>query len=920
MPDVLLNTKLFQPPPRRNQLSRPRLLARLGEGLSPDVRLILVSAPAGFGKTTLVGDWLHRDGKTAGWLSLDENDNDPVRFWRYVDAAFATIDPQLGEILRPALNSGQPPPISTYITSLLNDMSAIPEPLLLVLDDYHVIHNEAIHQEVNFLLDHQPPQFHLIITTRSDPPLQISRRRGRFELCELRAADLRFTQHEMAAFLNDQMHLGLTAADLQSLENRTEGWVVGLQMAALSLQSTPDRHAFIEAFSGDDRYVADYLVEEVLQRQPEHIQDFLLKTSILEQLSAPLCDALTGRNDSQDILNDLEHSNLFIIPLDNRREWFRYHLLFASLLRQNLTQALGYDAILDLQRRVYKWYAQHGYPIEAISVALSWGEYEDAALLIEKNGEMIFQTSQLNTLMTWAEQLPEPLIAAHPKLCVMFGWGANATGRNQACQNYVLMVERAAGMTVAEFLEAPFGSVASNSPAHAALVDAAAIQVRLVLDRADFQTVLSLADRLLPYLTSERDALPHSFNPPSALRPPIVFMIGMVYRYTGDLPKSAQLFQEAVKTSRITSNVHIIALGLGSLGQVQAELGDLQAAAETFRQAQQEAGGYASHPSAFFANASVGMGQLEYEWNDLEAAQRSLQAGISLGKLWNHLDSLVPGYICLAKVSQARGNEQSANQLLDELDDLVVGHYDQARPAIAAQRALFAVQQGNLEVALQWADTSTLTGSEAIPYLLEEEALVLARILRVVGHNQQAVTILQRLRMSAEKGHRLGKQVSATFNVALARQTLGEHERARQLTWQALELAQKSGYRRTFLDEGQVGWRLLQDARKQAGEQPVALLGYLDELLGDISREPGAEPPGPALAQIIGSSLAEPLSSRELEVLHWMAEGASNAEIAEKLVISPNTVKKHVSNIFGKLGATTRIQAVEYARHHQLIE
>lgn len=424
----LLGTKLFIPRRRPTLVPRPRLIERLDEGA--ERRLTLVSAPAGFGKTTLLAEWVGgpaAGGRPAAWLSLDQGDNDLELFWAYVITALLAVRPEVGESALSLLRSPQPPPIERVLTALINDIMAIDDGpstgsgpgLILVLDDYHVIEAEPVHAAIGFLLDHLPPQMHVVVATRSDPPLALARLRGRGELTELRATDLRFTPDEAAAFLNESMGLGLPVADVAALERRTEGWIAGLQLAALSMQGREDVSGFVQAFAGDDRYIVDYLVEEVLQRQPPHIRGFLLQTSILDRLSGPLCDAVTGRDDGRELLETLERDNLFVVPLDDKRHWFRYHHLFADALRVHAA-AEHPDQIPVLHRRASQWCERNGHPSEAIHHALAAEDHGRAADLIELAGRAMLTARQDEAFLAWSKVLPDELVRTRPVLCVYY--------------------------------------------------------------------------------------------------------------------------------------------------------------------------------------------------------------------------------------------------------------------------------------------------------------------------------------------------------------------------------------------------------------------------------------------------------------------------------------------------------------------
>ncbi|UCC65388.1 MAG: tetratricopeptide repeat protein, partial [Anaerolineae bacterium] len=684
----LLATKLYIPASRSNLVPRPWLLARLDQGLT--AHLTLVSAPAGFGKTTLLCEWLSERQYPAAWLSLDRGDNDLARFLAYLIAALQTIHADVGQVARTLLQSPQPPPVESVLTILINEIAtawgdaSLPPGAryALVLDDYHLISARPVHDAVTFLLDHLPPQMHLVILTRADPPLPLARLRARNQLTEIRADHLRFTPDEATVFLNQVMGLDLSAEDIEALEARTEGWIAGLQMAALSLQDVADPHAFVTAFRGDDRYIADYLLEEVLQRQPVEFQRFLMQTSILDRLNGPLCDKVTGRCDSQSVLNTLERANLFLLPLDSRREWFRYHHLFASLLRQRLLDTAGPDTIQQLKRHAWQWHADHVFVGEAVDYALACGDYDQAAILIERLGQQLFMGNQLSTLFQWSGMLPDQVVTTHPQLNVMAAWAAHATGHPQQCERFVQMIEKAAGIAVEDFLETlptpPRVSVLQKS----ALIEGAVIRSRLAVDRFDLERTFSLGERVLPYLTHQPDDGPFAFNPPFILYGPQIFILGLAHKYRGDLPTAAQHMSEAEQEARQNDVTHIIALSLGHLGEIQAMQGRLRQAEETFQRALHIAQSHPPLSSAYFGMASAGLGNLAYEWNDLMAAGDHLKAGLELGRLWNSWECLLPGYVGLARLHHARGEWEGACAALDELLDLPEHNAQVVRPTV----------------------------------------------------------------------------------------------------------------------------------------------------------------------------------------------------------------------------------------------
>jgi LuxR family maltose regulon positive regulatory protein len=906
--EPLLATKLHIPPARPNLVARPRLLERLDQGLA--ARLILLSAPAGFGKTTLLSAWLAGLPSSATWVSLDTGDNDPVVFLNYLIAALRTIEPEVGERARQVLRSPQPPSIESILTLLINELCTLAEDVVAVLDDYHLIDTPAVHDIIAFLLEHLPPppgSVHLVIATRVDPPLPLARLRARGHLSEIRESDLRFTTEEAAAFLNRTMGLRLSAEDIAALEARTEGWVAGLQLAGLSLQDVADPHAFVTAFRGDDRYIADYLLEEVLQRQPEEFQQFLMQTSILDRLGGPLCDAVTDRRDSQAVLDTIERANLFLIPLDSRREWFRYHQLFASLLQQRLLSTSDPDTVQQLKRRAWHWYAEHGLILDAVDYALACGDYHPAAALIEQLGQQLFMGNELNTLLQWSRMLPDQVVATHPRLNVMAAWAAHATGHPQQCERFVQMIEEAVGITIEDFLGSFPTPQGISALQKSALIEGAVIRSRLAVDRLDLQRTFSLGERVLPYLTRERDKEPFVHNPPSILHNPQIFILGLAHKYRGDLPTAAQYMSEAEQEARPNNVIHIVALSLGHLGEVQTLQGCLHQAEETFQYALRIAQSYLPHLSAFFGMASVGLGNLAYEWNDLMAAGDHLSAGLELGRLWNSWECLLPGYVGLARLHHARGEWKGAHAALDELLGLPEHNAQMVRLIVEAWRALFALRQGDIAGATRWATTFDPQARDELYLRWEQSALVQARLWLAQGKVTEARQLLDRLLADAEKGDRKGRIIEILNLQALVLEAQHRRDAALQVLLKALTLAEPEGYIRVFLDEGAPMVELL----RQAGSRGIAPQ-YVCKLLSEFDRIPGTAP-------IPEQPLIEPLSERELQVLRLVASGKSNPEIAAELVLAVGTVKAHNSNIFGKLGVRSRTQAVARARELSLL-
>jgi LuxR family transcriptional regulator, maltose regulon positive regulatory protein len=754
MPEGLLRTKLFAPPPRLNQVHRLSLLDKLNSARRAGVPCALVSAPAGFGKTTLIGDWVRASGPPYAWFALDDSDNDPLRFWRYVDAALQTIDIRIGETLRPALYSMQAPVIHQIITGMLNDIISLEKGFILVLEDYHVIEHADIHESLNFLLDHMPPQMQLVITTRSDPPLNLAKRRGRGQLIEIRATDLRFTSEEIVAFLNQTMLLDLTDGDIAALGQRTEGWIAGLQMVALSMQDETDRHAFVAAFSGDDHYIADYLMEEVLQRQPVEFQLFLQQTSILDRMNASLCDAVTGRQDSRAMLNILERANLFILPLDNHREWFRYHHLFASLLQKRLLDAAGPGAVRDLKHRASQWHAAHGDVVNAVEIALSCDDFEQAITVIEASGGPLFIGAELNTLRQWVERIPAEVVADHPRLNVMATWASHATGKPQQAERFVQLLEEAIGVSVEDYLEDSPNSRGLSPLQRSALLEGAAVRARIAVDTLNLEKSFNLGKRSLPHMVNIPGE-PFAFNPPANLRGPMLFCIGLVHEFQGDMAEAASLFVGAETEGMEYRNPHIIALAIGHLGGIQTMLGQKQQARATYERGLKAAQLYSPQSSAFWGLASVGLGNLAFEEGDLGNARSELESGVELGKIWNTWEVLLPGMLGLSRIHAAHGEWGAASATLDDLLERTAANALMVLPVVEAQRAAIQLQQGDLATASHWA--ASFNTAQPAPYHIqwEQNALIVAQIWLAQGKKVEAESLLTRLLSDAESAGRV---------------------------------------------------------------------------------------------------------------------------------------------------------------------
>ncbi|MFN2199533.1 MAG: LuxR C-terminal-related transcriptional regulator [Anaerolineales bacterium] len=907
----ILTTKLTIPPPRPKIVARTRLLGRLLEGFNQTPgfarKLTLISAPAGFGKTTLLVNWIQELQKASppiaiAWLSLDEGDNDPIRFLMYVTAALQSLltdrpdatAPPVGTGMMAALQSPQPPPIENLLTTLLNEITALPGKLMLVLDDYHALEAQAIDRALAFLLEHQPPHMHLVIASREDPDLPLARLRVRGQLSELRVADLRFTPEEAAAFLNQLMGLNLSAEAIAALENRTEGWIAGLQLAALSLQGHADPDSFIQSFTGSHHFVVDYLLEEVLHQQPEPIQAFLLHTSILDRLCGPLCDAVLGDPlvPGQATLENLEHANLFILPLDNERRWYRYHRLFADLLRQRLQQKIAaapYGEEPDesvYHTRASQWYEEQNLAFEAFQHAAAANDIERAARLIDGDGIPLHFRGAVATILDWLNSLPASILDEQPWLRWRYASLLLVNGQTTGVEAQLNAAETAL-LGTAE-LQNP-EQVLSRA---AALDDASrnlfgllsTARATLALTRYDIPAMLTHSQRALAYLNSDRVVSRASAN----------WTLGYAYLLSGDLPAARAAYTEAVTISQASGNTFTTILATIGLGNVYEAEYQLHIAAETFRRVLQIAG---DQPLQIISEAHLGLARVLYEWNELEAAEQHGEAGLQLAQQYDRvLDRFIPAQVFLARLKLARGDAAGAAAQLAKLDQIVhERNFMHRMPEVAAVQVLVQLCQGDLDAAAELAERYALPLSQARVFLAQEQPAA-------------ALSILAPLNQQIQAGKLQGELFQVLGLHARALAAVGENEQALQILAELLRLAAPGGYLRTFLDEGPPMARLLY-AAYNAGIETAYVRRLLDVFMLDAVEQP----PAPA-AHGPETPWIEPLSARELEVLQLIAAGLTNQEIADRLYLSLHTVKAHARNIYAKLDAKSRTQAVARAK------
>jgi len=867
---------------------------------------MLISAPAGFGKTTLLTEWLAAgpaapaDERLAAWLSLDRADNDPASFWTYVIAALQTVAPGIGESALTLLQAPQPPPIETVLTALLNDLGAITGDIVLVLDDYHVIDARDVQDAMAFLLDHLPPQLHVVIASRTDPALPLARLRARGELVETRAAELRFTPDEAAAYLNEMMGLQLTARDVAALEGRTEGWIAALQLAALSMQGRDDVAGFIAGFTGDDRYVVDYLAEEVLQRQSDRVQTFLLQTSILGRLSGPLCDAVTGQGGGKAMLEALDRGNLFLVPLDDRRRWYRYHHLFADVLQARLLDEQP-DQVPDLHQRASAWYQQNGEPAVAIGHALAAGDFERAADLAELEIPAMSRTRQEAMVRGWLEVIPDEVVRVRPVLSVGFAGALLSVGELEGVESRLRDAER--------WLDVTTGTDARSVARSAEMVVADEEEYRRLPAMIElYRAALALARADVPgTVRHARRALDLALADDHLCRAGASGILGLASWASGDLEAGHSAYAECMAGLRRAGHIADTfgcAVALADIRLVQGRLGEAMRTYEQALQRVPEQGGPVLRGTA---DMYVGMSGVHRERNDLHTATQQLLRSQELGEHTGLPQNRYRWRVAMARIRRAEGDLDGALDLLNEAERVYVGDFFPNVRPVPALRARIWIAQGRLGDALGWAREQGLSVDDDLSYLREFEHITLARVLmaryqdeRAERSVHEAIRLLDRLLRAAEEGERAGSVIEILVLRALAYQRHGDIPAALSCLERAVTLAEPEGYVRVFADEGPPMASLLRVAARQ---QTVG--NYVRQLLAAVTE---TEQNGP-----VKQALIEPLSERELDVLRLLGTELDGPAIARELMVSLNTVRTHTKHIYAKLAVTNRRAAVRRA-------
>jgi len=906
MPTPILATKLHIPQPRTNIVLRSRLTEQLNEGLHR--KLTLISAPAGFGKTTLLSEWIagpwHRPPgqvcqRPAAWLSLDEGDNDPMRFWSHFIAAMQTFAPDIGKGALSVFQSPQLPPIESILTSLLNEIASIPNDFVFILDDYHTLESQEIDNALAFLTERLPPQMHLVIGTREDPDLPLARLRARDQLIELRVKDLRFTTSEAAEFLNQTMGLRLSTEDIAALEARTEGWIAGLQLAALSMQGLQDTAGFIQSFTGSHHFVLDYLIEEVLQKQPEIIQTFLLQTSILDRMCGQLCDAvlLNSSITGQETLEHLERANLFVIPLDHERRWYRYHHLFRDLLCQRLMLKISPEEIARVHIHASEWLEANGDIAEAFHHALAAADVDRAARLAESAWQAMEESFQTGAWLGWVNQLSLSVIRVRPVLCTQIGWAHMDAGNVNASESSLRDAEQCLNLPSSEMIVVEKGQF-QTLPTRIAFARAYNAQ-----SQHRFSDAVKYAEMALDLVPNEDDFMYVQVS---------TLLMGTHWA-NGNLDTSCKLISDWVEASKLAGKLFFAIAGAFGKADILSAQGRLRDVLQTYQQALELAA--AHNAEQHTAHHHLGLGMLYHEMGEDERAARHLQKSFELGRQTTIVDWAYRKSLTQALLKESEGDLDNALDLLDEALRFYVRTPTPDLRPVEAMKACIYLKQGKLSKAQEWAHKSGLSLRDAPDYLHEFERLALARIALAEYQNNpneqlwlDTLGLLERQLKLAEKQNRLRSQIEILIVQALAFHAKGEAAKALKSLEKALTLAEPEGYLRIFAAEGKPMKELLSKLENRY------LKEYAEKILTAF-KQPQNIPPSSLAPQ----PLIEPLSERELEVLRLIAQGLSNQEITRKLFVALSTVKGHNLRIFAKLGAKSRTEAVARARELGLL-
>ncbi len=892
MPISLLATRYHRPARAPDLVARPQLTRLLDEALQH--RLILLAAPAGFGKTSLLVEWLSGKKVEAAWLSLDRDDTTPTRFWTYVVAALQTVAPRVGRAAQAALQSARPVPLETVLATLINDLAGLAHPLILVLDDYHLITSSAIHQSLDYLLEHLPEPLRLVIATREDPPLALPRLRARGQLAEIRAAELRFSAGEAAAFLNERLALALSGEEVALLVERTEGWVSGLRLAALSLRQADDRHAFIRDFSASHRFVADYLMDEVLSRLDPQLQRFLRRTAVLQRLCAPLCDAVCEADDSRQLLSQLAQANLFLVPLDHTGHWYRYHHLFAEFLHLHLL-AIEPELVPALHERACAWCRAHGLRREALGYALAARDYPQAADLIEALADAVLNDEGPEAILGWIGALPTQLVRERPALCLAAAWALQLAGHTSDAEVQLAAAEAANNQGDPALRLKVRGQVAAH-------------RAYLLFFRGAFPQAMAAAREALALLPADE----------LAARTRAAVALSSVLRFAGELTAAEEALAPLASVARTVGTAHTATLYYCSLGEIRQEQGRLHQALAAFREAlvvAEQHTGQTDNPFTGFAHIAIG--HLQREWGEPEAAEAAIARGLALCRRWQQADALAIGLLELAELLRERGSFDRAQQALAEARQLATA---MPSPLGCAEVDLFQARldlaQGNLVATERWMLEYTLSARDTPSAEQVNTYLTLAQLLVARGEHDAALGLLATLERQLRATGRHDRLLHVLVWQARALAEQGRHTEARAALGQALALGEPEGYVQSFVAGGPPVAALLRRMHAEGGKRQPYLARLLAACAGGDAMP---SPPGLQPASLSPDPFTEPLSERELAVLRLMAAGLPNRAIGEQLALSVNTVRWYASQIFAKLGVSGRGAAVARARELGLV-
>lgn len=911
MATPILNTKLHIPQIRPNLVSRLRLNSRLEEGM--DGKLTLVCAPAGYGKTTLVSAWVEQTDRPVAWLSLGEGENDPNRFLAYFVASLQAIKANIGEGALGVLQSPQPPAFEMALTALINEIAAIQTSFALVLDDYHLITAQPVFEILAFLLNHLPGQMHLVLIGRVDPPLPLSRLRARGQMTEIRSDELRFTEAEATAFLNDLTGLDLAPEEIIALEARTEGWVTGLQLAALSLQGRENKGEFIDAFSGTHHYIIDYLVDEVIARQDEITQTFMRRTSILDSFSAPLCDAVLETSNSQGILRLLEEANLFLVPLDDNRRWYRYHHLFADFLNQRLRER-DHKHIPELHQRASKWHEKHGLVEEAAKHALAANDFRLAACLIKDLVEVLWERGEPTSILEWLERLPNEHISSRPDLCIFHAWALFMNGQNEAAEGRLQEAEKAldslteGDCEVSQEDQEWLGELARREQRGRV----AAVRASIAFRQGDAPGIFHYSNQALEYLPETS----------SIWRCMAGMVLGMAQDLSGDTTGASRTLFEAVEMSKASGNIYLIlsaSLHLGSVMITQGRLRQVHKLCQDLIQLAEERRVLHTEMAGCLYDE---LGSVLCEWNDLDGGMSHLKKGAELSEQGFDVGVLGYSYLTSIRALYTQRDLARAEEIIQKMEKMerdsdVPPWYTSPKEAWKARLLLL---KGDLDAVSYWVQERGLDADGELLFMREEEFIILARILFAEGKLEKSLDLLKRLLLEAEKGGRIAIVAQILMIQSLVHQEKGQFGIALTQLERALSLTKPGGYIRLYIDEGEPMRMLLHQAASH-GIFPtyVAKLLAAFQAEGQNGNYPLKESRHTTAQPMYLHKMADQLSTRELAVLKLLTTELTGPEIARELTVSINTMRTHTKNIYSKLDVNNRRAAVLRAEELNLI-